>query len=144
MKNKLFTILMVVGSGCAAGQVQSKVEQQLLDLSKKKFAWLISNQYDSLGELLDDKVQYIHSNGWVQSKNDVIEDSRSGKLKYIGVIIKESQARLYGNAAVITGLGTFEGIKEGTSFSMDLRYTEVYFKSARRWTLVSRHANRMP
>jgi hypothetical protein len=144
MKRKLLTLFMVVGSVYSFGQTAGKAEQGVLDLSKRKFDWLISNQYDSLIALLDDKAQYIHSNGWIQTKNEVIEDSKSGKLKYQSVSIKDAQARIYGTSAVVTGLGTFAGIKEGNSFSMDLRYTEVYVRSGNRWKLVSRHANRMP
>lgn len=135
---------MIVVSGLYSfGQAPGNSEQSLLELSRRKFDWLIANQYDSLNALLDDRLQYIHSNGWVQNKKEVEADSRSGKLKYQSVSIKESQARLYGVSAVVTGLGTFAGIKEGTSFSIDLRYTEVYVWNGR-WKLVSRHANRMP
>ena len=81
MKEKsvlLLVFLLVVLSGFA----QSKTEQLVLDLSKKKFDWLINKQYDSLGFLMDDQLKYIHSNGWVQSKKEVIDDSKSGKLTY--------------------------------------------------------------
>ena len=131
---------------------QDQREQRVLDLSRKKFDWLIQRNYDSLNNFLDDNILYIHSNGWVQAKMEIIEDLKSGKLNYQKVIIKESKVRLYpssgtsSTAAVVTGLGTFEGITEGKPFAMDLRYTEVYVLSGMpiRWRLVSRHANRMP
>jgi hypothetical protein len=144
MKRNLLALVIAVSSLCVYGQSPGKSEQAVLDLSKRKFDWLINNQYDSLIALFDDKAQYIHSNGWVQNKKDVIDDARTGKLKYQSVDIKDTQARIYGNSAVVTGLGTFAGVKEGNSFSMDLRYTEVYVRSGNRWKLVSRHANRMP
>ena len=61
-KHRVLVVLLalVVVSGFA----QSKTEQLVLDLSKKKFDWLIDKQYDSLGRLLDDQLTYIHSNGW--------------------------------------------------------------------------------
>jgi hypothetical protein len=143
-RRELFLLLLLALSLPAASQTVSRDEQTVLSLSKRKFDWLISKQYDSLTALMDDRIQYIHSNGWTQNKKEVLEDLRSGKLNYQKVTIKESGARIFGTSAVVTGLGTFEGITEGKLFTMDLRYTEVYIKSGNRWKLASRHANKMP
>ncbi len=130
-------ILIIHVAGIA--WAQSDVERAILDLSSRKFEWLIARQVDSL-----EKVQYIHSNGWVQTKREVIDDMRSGKLVYRKVTTKEASVRLYSETAILTGLGTFEGINAGTAFLLDLRYTEVYVRATNHWVLVSRHSNRMP
>lgn len=123
---------------------QSDQEKAVLLLSAKKFDWLIRKQADSLERMLDARVQYVHSNGWIQNKKEVLDDLRSGKLVYEKVTIKEASARLYGTTAIVNGLGTFEGINSGTAFRMDLRYTEVYVQTSGGWVLASRHSNRMP
>jgi hypothetical protein len=133
----IFFISLPVGA-------QTKHEREVLAISSRKFDWLVRRQADSLERVLDDRVQYIHSNGWVQTKREVLDDMRSGKLVYHRVTVKEAAVRVYGNAAVVTGLGTFEGVNGGNVFAMDLRYTEVYTLGASGWLLVSRHANRMP
>lgn len=138
----LLALLLLPGLGAA--QTVSREEQYILDLSKRKFDWLIARQYDSLNKLMDERILYIHSNGWIQTKKEVIEDLRSGKLNYQKVTLKETKVRLYGASAIVTGLGTFEGITDGKSFAMDLRFTEVYLKNGSHWLLASRHANRMP
>ena len=138
---------IVVGLLCGAaapGFGQTAEEQTILDLSRRKFDWLIQGTADSLNVLLDDRIEYVHSNGWVQTRADVINDMKSRKLVYQRVTIQAASARLYGQAAVVTGLGTFEGVNSGTPFKLDLRYTEVYILSNHRWKLVSRHSNRMP
>ncbi len=123
---------------------QSDQEKAVLSLSAKKFDWLIHKQVDSLDRVLDARVQYVHSNGWIQNKKEVLEDLRSGKLVYEKVTVKEATVRLYGKTAIVNGLGTFEGINNGTAFRMDLRYTEVYIRNSGGWLLASRHSNRMP
>jgi hypothetical protein len=137
---------IVAGLLLAAGPSfsQSAEEQQVLDLSRRKFDWLIQGTVDSLEALLDERVEYVHSNGWVQTRADVLNDMKSRTLVYQRVTIKAASARRYGQAAVVTGLGTFEGINSGTPFKLDLRYTEVFVFSGNRWKLVSRHSNRMP
>ncbi|HWA33456.1 MAG TPA: nuclear transport factor 2 family protein [Cyclobacteriaceae bacterium] len=141
MRLTVLILFIVIGGNSVA---QSRLEQAVLDLSKRKFDWLINKQYDSLNALLDDKLEYVHSNGWVQTKADVINDTRSGSMVYQSVDIKEANARAYNNDAVIvTGTGTFSGI-HGQPFTILLHYTEVYIKLGNRWKLASRHSNRMP
>ena len=144
MRKPILSVVLLMLATPALAQTPSLQEQYVLDLSRKKFDWLISKQYDSLTVLLDDKVQYIHSNGWVQNKKEIIDDCKSGKLSYQNVTIKEAQARLYTTTAIVSGLGSFAGVRDGTPFSIELRYSEVYVKTGNRWKLVSRHANRMP
>lgn len=123
---------------------QSKTERYILNLSKQKFVWLIEKQRDSLDLLLDDRLMYIHSNGWTQSKVEVFDDMQSGKLVYKQVDIDATQVRLYGNTAIVTGTGRFQGSREDKEFDLPLSYTEVYVKQGKRWLLVSRHSNRLP
>jgi hypothetical protein len=143
-RGQFFLLVLLLISHLGAAQPISREEQYVLDLSKRKFDWLISRQYDSLNKLMDERILYIHSNGWTQTKRDVIDDLQSGKLNYQKVSLKETKVRLYGTAAIVTGLGTFEGAAEGKTFAMDLRYTEVYIKNGSHWKLASRHSNRMP
>ncbi len=131
---------------------QSRDEEAVASLSKRKFQWLINKNEDSLRALADERLQYIHSNGWIQNKHDLLEDLKSGRLNYQKVTVKESAVRIFPESskggqqtAIVAGTGTFEGITEGKSFTMDLRYTEVYIRDQKNiWRLVSRHANRMP
>jgi hypothetical protein len=141
MKSVLLSLFALLASQALA---QSKLEQAVLNLSKKKFEWLINKQYDSLVSFLDDEIEYVHSNGWTQSKSDIINDSKSGNMVYQSVTIKTAKARAYNNDTVIvTGTGTFAGI-HGQEFTIELHYTEVYIRSGKRWKLASRHSNRMP
>lgn len=123
---------------------QTGEETNVLELSKRKFEWLIHKQADSLRDVLDDRLMYIHSTGWLQSKKEVLEDMQSGRLVYRKVVVREAQVRLYTNSAIVTGKGRFSGAREGNEFDMDLCYTEVYVLKGKKWVLVSRHANRLP
>lgn len=144
MRRSFALLLLCSLANFAIAQAPSREEQFILDLSKKKFDWIINRQYDSLTKFLDDRIQFVHSNGWIQSKKDVLDDLHSGKLNYQKVTIREASARLYTSSAIVLGLGTFEGINDGKPFSLELRYTEVYINTGNQWKLASRHANRMP
>jgi hypothetical protein len=123
---------------------QTQTEQQILALSKKKFDWMIHKHLDSLKNVLDDNLHYVHSNGWIETKQEVLDDIASGKLNYTSVDIHSAQARLYSQTAIVNGTGKFQVTMNGTAITIELGYTEVYIQQKSRWLLASRHANRMP
>jgi Domain of unknown function (DUF4440) len=93
--------------------------------------------------VLDDQAQYVHSNGWIQTKQEVLDDVISGKLNYQEVIVSEANVRLYPGMAILIGKGKFSGIVNKNLFTMELLYTEVYVKRGMKWLLASRHANKL-
>lgn len=119
-------------------------EQAILDLSERKFNWMIRMHYDSLESVLDDRLMFIHSNGWTETKSELIADLKSGKLRYVAIEVIESSARLYSNSAIVTGKGKFTVVLDGNDLVINLYYTEVYVLKNGNWLLASRHANRLP
>ncbi len=109
-------------------------------LHKQKFAWLMTNNIDSINYLLGDKVSYVHSNGWIQNREEVLNDMKSGKLQYKSIVVEESSVNLIDQTAIVTGKGTFVGKVNTTDFSLKLLYTEVYVKVNNHWKLISRHS----
>ena len=144
MKRISLVIIILILLSFSSFAQPGKTEQQILDLSKRKFDWMVNKNIDSLKTLLDEQVKYIHSNGWIQSKQEVIDDFLSGKLAYQKIEISEAAARLYNTTAIVTGKGKFAGTVNITPFAMELAYTEVYIKKDNHWLLVSRHSNKMP
>lgn len=119
-------------------------EQTVLNLSKKKFEWMIRMEFDSLRAVLDDRLMFVHSNGWSENKREFVEDIKSGKLRYTNIQISEAVARVYPGTAIITGKGKFNVLLDGSSLEFNLFYTEVYILRDRKWLLASRHSNRLP
>jgi hypothetical protein len=144
MKNNLMRILFIfilIVSGFSV-TAQTKDEAEIESISRKKFRWMIEQKLDSLDLLTDDRLSYIHSNGWVQSKKEFLEDFK-GKLIYHKIDINELSARVYRRSAVVTGKGHFTISLNGTRLEIDLLFSEVYVRSGNKWKLVSRHANKI-
>ena len=110
----------------------------------KKFSWLINQKLDSLQTLLHDDVYYIHSNGWKETKTELLDNLKSGKLTYTNIVVHESQVRLFDNTAIVNGKGTFSVKMEGKPYDFNLYYTEVYARDDQGIKLVSRHACKDP
>lgn len=128
-------------SACSFGQ---KNENTIDQLHRKKFTWFINKNYDSIKLLLHDQVQFIHSNGWVQSKTEVIDDLKTGKLNYTHINIVEAKVTVYKTTAIVSGKGHFRGLMPDKSeFNLSLFYTEVYVKVGKDWKLLNRLATKI-
>lgn len=143
MKQLFFIFFLFFASVAVAQKTkeESATEKFVLKLHETKFRWMVQKKLDSLNNLLDDRIQYVHSNGWVQNKKEVIEDIRSAKLTMNNVTVSEASARVYKGFVIVNGKGTFNVLMEGKPVDIYLLYTEVYAKRANGWLLVSRHAN---
>ena len=128
--------LFIFSNHCASQDLGATINE----LHLKKFKWLALKQIDSLTTLLHDDVFYIHSNGWQESKSQVMENLKSGKLNYNDVKVHESHVRIFDKTGVITGKGTFYVSMDGKSSEFNLFYTEVYVIYEDGIKLVSRHA----
>lgn len=113
-----------------------------MDLCRTKFRWMIEKKTDSLNLILDERLSYIHSNGWVQTKKEFIDDFTS-KLIYHDISLTELNARVYRRSAVITGKGHFNASLNGNRTETNLFFTEVYIRYGNKWKLASRHANKI-
>jgi hypothetical protein len=138
---KRFFVFALMLFGVAAFS-QSKQEQEVLQLSHAKFKWLVQKKVDSLKFVLDERLTYIHSNGWVQTKRELIDDLLSGKLSYDKIEVEKDSIRIYSKSAVVTGRGKFTATMGGVTNTFDLTYTETYVLQKREWKLASRHASR--
>ncbi len=146
MKLFFFLVIVIFISEISLAQKanqESATEKFVLKLHEKKFGWMVRKQLDSLTEILDERILYVHSNGWVETKKEIIEDIKQGKLTMNSVTVTKASARVYKGAVIINGQGKFDVIVDGRPVTLDLLYTEVYVKKEKGWLLVSRHANRI-
>ena len=140
---KKYFVVIIFLLACFAVQAQT-AEQAILDLSKKKFGWMIRMKYDSLLPVLDDRLMFVHSSGWTETKQELIQDIKSGKLRYTNIQVLEASVRIYPSTAIVTGKGKFQVTLDGNNLELNLSYTEVYVQKDGKWLLASRHANRLP
>src|SRR5688572_4014105 len=140
---KKYSVIIILLLACFVGQAQS-AEQAVLNLSKNKFGWMIRMKYDSLEPVLDDRLMFVHSSGWAENKQELIQDIKSGKLRYTNIQITEASVRMYPAMAIVIGKAKFNVILDGKPLELSLCYTEVYVQKNEKWLLASRHANRLP
>lgn len=107
-------------------QAQVKVDQRLLD------------------QLLDDDLEYAHSNGVVDSKDSFIESLVKGTRDYIATTADIQSIRIFGNVAIIRGTAKVTVNENGKPLDLDLGYTDFWVWKDGRWQMTAWRSARMP
>ena len=115
---------------------QSNTASEILDLSLEKFRWKTSGKIDLLADLFDDEMVFVHITGHITTKEDWINQLKTGRFVYNTIEQKEASVKVYGNTAVLVGKAKFT-VNGGSVYH--LVYTEVYTKKNNQWKLVNLH-----
>ncbi|GCD80023.1 nuclear transport factor 2 family protein [Schleiferia thermophila] len=133
-----FLLIVVYLPVTAFAQVDLPVEY----LHLAKFRWMEERQTDSLAMLLHQDVRYIHSNGWIETKDEILQNIQDGILIYRNVSIENSTIRKSRRNAIVKGKGSFDVTLRGNELSIPLIYEEHYLKTSKGWVLIYRKSER--
>jgi hypothetical protein len=97
-----------------------------------------------LALLLDDQLEYVHSNGELDSKTSFIESLTSGRRDYASARFEIQSVRILGNVAIIRGTARVTVVDKGQSRDLDLGYTDVWVWKDDRWQMTAWRSARMP
>ena len=102
------------------------------------FSSLIGGDVGALDRILGDDFLLIDvMTGSEVKKPDLLAVLGSGQLKFEAIQPVESQVRLYGITAVITGRTQMSGRFGEAVFTASSRYTHVFVKEQSQWRLMS-------
>jgi len=105
---------------------------------------LVTKDSSQLALLLDKRLSYGHSNGWVQSKSEIWADFVSGKVIYS--TLQSSEIKLLtqdkDGATLVLKLQV-AGQLNGKDFSMNLHVMQVWKKDKKGWQLLARQSAKL-
>lgn len=118
-------------------------EMEIINLSKEKFQWEVEGKMDLFAGLFANDGILVHATGAAETKQELIDGFNNGRINFKSIEIKEAAARVYGQAAIVNGMGDFTMIYEGSPILFDnLTFTETYVNQDEKWQLVSVHFSR--
>jgi hypothetical protein len=130
----LFLVLSELQPVLAQGT--NAVEQQIMDLSKKKWQWMADKNVDELEKLFDDKSKFVHMSGtW--KKEEELEIIQTGSIWYKKADVHDVAVEIVGNTAIIWSRITLSAMVRGNEAKTEFTVTEVYTKQARDWKLLA-------
>jgi len=83
------------------------------------------------------------STGKVTTREEEVADLESG-TKYDVFRNRDSKVRLYGDAAVVTGITEVGGSSDGKPYKLEFQFTDTYVRTPAGWAMVASHASRLP
>ena len=136
-----FLIVLFFTGSVALAQVDSIILKEAMSQLDNA---LINKDEKTLEMILHDEVSFGHSTGWAQTKKQVFEDFKSGKLVYLK--FENSRAAIvalndqYATVRVNTNA---EGTLNGNPFSLKMHVLQVWIKSKIGWQLLARQSAKL-
>ena len=98
-----------------------------------------------LGKLLDDGLEYTHSNGDLDTKTSFIDSLVTGKRDYISSVATIDSVRIFGDVGVIRGKAKVTvGGKDRQPQDLHIGYTDIWVWKDGRWQMTAWRSMRMP
>lgn len=138
-------LLMSVGLFASAPAFASEKDDvaQILQVERDTSAAFEREDADWLEQHLDPTFTLVSSTGKVTTRADEAADLRGG-TKYDVFRNRDSEVRLYGDAAVVVGITRVEGKSDGKPYALDFKFTDTYIRTPKGWVMVASHASRLP
>jgi hypothetical protein len=97
-----------------------------------------------LAPLLDEQLEYVHSDGTIDSKTSFIESLTSGRRDYVSTKATIEGVRLFGDIALIRGRALVTVVDNGKPLDLDIGYTDVWVWKDKRWQMTAWRSARIP
>ena len=98
---------------------------------------------DWLEKHLDPTFTLTSSRGVVTSRADEVAELRGGKVRYDVFRNRDSRIRVYGDAAVVTGVTVVKGRSGDDAFDAEFQFTDTYVRRGAEWVIVASHASKL-
>jgi hypothetical protein len=135
---KLF-VLLLLSATVATGFAQKDAVTTTL----KQFHQAMTGKDFNTESYLHKDLSYGHSNGWVQSKDEFLKDTRTGYLVYHSFVEDSLSVVADNNIAYARFKADIETTKDGVKSMNHLKVVEVWVKDKKTWKIFVRQAIRL-
>lgn len=136
----LFFFLVAFANAQLAPPLRGTDEEKLTATVKEFHQALVKKNTVSINQQTDKALSYGHSNGWVETKTDVIKDLETGYISYQSYKEDSITVAINGNMANVRFIADITATMKATTSNFHLRVLEVWVKKGKRWVLFARQA----
>ena len=140
--NRIMKFVFTILCCCMAfgTMAQQTDEQKLITTLKELHQALVNKNTVSINQQTDKALSYGHSNGWVETKTELIKNLETGKLKYESFKEDSIIISMNGNMANARFNASIKVTMNNASNVYKLKVLEVWVKKGNRWVLFARQA----
>jgi ketosteroid isomerase-like protein len=105
---------------------------------------VLKSNTTAMQSLLADDFLGITASGTLQTKQQMVDNLRAGRVHFSTLALSDRKVRFYGTTALVTSLAEVKGTAADGELSGSYRYTHVYARDAHgAWKIVSFEASRI-
>jgi hypothetical protein len=120
----------------AATPTTTKVQQEVISLSKEKWRWMSERNVDALSALFHEDAVFVHMGGTV-SRSQELEVIKSGGIQYKHAEIQDVSVKIIGTTAILLNRIRLLAVVGGNEVTNPFVVTEVYVQQGGTWKLGS-------
>lgn len=138
---QLLTILFLSIVVCCHAQTD---EEKLINTVKEFHHALVNKNTVSINQQTDKALSYGHSNGWVETKTEMMKNLETGYLNYHSYKEDSIAVVMNNNMANVRFVADIDVTLKETRGNYHLKVLEVWIKKGKRWVLFARQAVKAP
>ncbi len=147
MRSRLASIALFAAAATLSVTSFAKDDERFAALRSAeltRFESQVNADARTLGTLLDDHLEYTHSNGDLDSKKSFIDSLVTGKRDYVSSTATIESLRIFGDVGLIRGKAKVTVVDNGNSKDLHIGYTDVWVWKDGRWQMTAWRSARLP
>ncbi|MFN4246085.1 MAG: nuclear transport factor 2 family protein [Flavipsychrobacter sp.] len=104
---------------------------------------LVEQDTAALKGMLSNKLVYGHSNGWKETKQEMMNNLYNGTIDYLKITSTDEQVTIDGNTGCIRATLEIDVIMEGKIMPFRLHGLQVWVWKNKKWQLLSRQSTKL-
>ncbi|RKI17859.1 nuclear transport factor 2 family protein [Corallococcus sp. AB030] len=137
------TTILALATGAAEARDPAKDERELLKVEAALCRAFETADVATLRKSLDARFTLTDSKGTVTDLEQNLAEVAKKDPVYEVFRNHHQKIRLYGDAAVVTGITTLKGHSGKTQFEGDFQFTDTWVYREGQWKLAASHATRL-
>ena len=130
--------LLLTSTAMTGVAQQGTSEQQVIQLERDWCTAVLKKDSALLGRVLADDYAGVGSRGVKETKSEALADLSDKTSTVTACVDTDLKVRVYGDAAVATGLGTRSGTYKGAAYKdRKFLWTDTFVKKDGRWQCVA-------
>ncbi|MGH9644532.1 MAG: nuclear transport factor 2 family protein [Terriglobales bacterium] len=117
-----------------ASRSQKQIEQQLIDMNRELVSVEVRRDMVALNDLLTPDYVHVHTNGWVESRADFLDDFKSSRRIYHSVDLQDVHVHVYDRSALVMGTAHVKSASGGEKDNIN-RFLAAWVNQHGKWRL---------
>ena len=121
-------------------QAQQKDSIGLQNAVHRLHLALVMKNNKAIKKLVSQRIQYAHSNGWMETRKEMLKNLRNGTLTYKSIKLDKIETAIDDKMGLVKSKGQFVVIMGNSVLEFQLKVTQIWEWKRRKWVLMSRQS----